>query len=265
MEYIAGSYARFTAVRPISDVDAVSLLGKPGVGKTALLAGLLANQLSTKLSRYYDKATGSTFDAYPDHRPVTRLIAGSIARAWGWAGSLPNNESIKIDFTPLDASVEVVPAFNDASAADHKRASASWWSALYRSISKKLSAVEQELRDPATLERLEQEQAARWSGFYRPKMSTSALWALSLALAAPVTPVEDEGRGLAFGADIRRVLLRRALVLVRRMLGRTSVRLTHAALAAADVDYSIESHRSRAPGSARKTLPSLVFRELAAV
>ncbi|WP_431932553.1 hypothetical protein [Micromonospora sp. RP3T] len=259
MEYIAGSYARFTAVRPISDLDMVFLLGEPGTGKSALL-----RQLTTKLSRYYDKVTGSTVDAFPDYRPVTRLIAGSIAQAWGRAGSLPD-EPVKIDFASLDASVDLVPALSDASAADRQRHSASWCSALYRSISKKLSAVERELRDPATLERLERELAARWSGRYRLNISKSALWDLFVVLSSPIMRVEGESRRLSFGTDIRRMLLRRALVLVRRMLGRTIVRLTYAELAASDVDYSIESHRSRAPGSARKTSPSLVFRELAAV
>ncbi|MCZ7440219.1 hypothetical protein O7598_27725 [Micromonospora sp. WMMC241] len=72
-------------------------------------------------------------------------------------------------------------------------------------------------------------------------------------------------RVLVRGDRTYRYLLRRIEIYLRRLLGVTSAVPTDEDEHYTGIDHSCESHRSRAPGSARKTPIFPVFRELAAV
>jgi hypothetical protein len=97
------------------------------------------------------------------------------------------------------------------------------------------------------------------------------------ATASP-TDIYRQGRGAVTSASwwravlarrkavrtLDRILLRRICIALRRRIG-----IRNSFVASGDdetcrrIDHSVESHRSRAPGSARKTLISTVFRGLA--
>jgi hypothetical protein len=255
MEFVAGSYARFTAVRPVSDVDVIDLLAQPGV----------ADRVSSKLTKYYDKITGSAVNGYlSPMQPIEPMQPTDLLlQALGRVNRHPNtctSRSIKIDFSASDAAVDLIPALGDLDQQSSLSGPSRIHQDLYRSLPKKLSQAERDLTESATVERLRRDIASRRAISSGVVAGKSMFFALQFLVAeAPTATAQAWPR-----IDIGRMLVRRTKIILRRMLGRMPPRPTPARLTASDVDFSIESHRSRAPDRARKTSPSLVFRELAA-
>jgi hypothetical protein len=117
MEYFTGSYARSTSVRPVSEVDLVVVLGPPGVGKTRRIAEL-AERLTTKLGKYYDKTTGTVVDGVseaPSRRPDTLKIAVRAINSDGLGQVIVRRpRSTSVTFPENSVSIDVLPVFNTA-------------------------------------------------------------------------------------------------------------------------------------------------------
>ncbi|MFD6639066.1 hypothetical protein ACFWDN_25020 [Micromonospora chalcea] len=250
MEFLPGSYARFTAVRPVSDVDITTLLAQPEV----------ADRISSKLTKYYDKITGVAVDGYVSPIQPIDLLLQALGRANRHPATW-SSKSIKIDLSASDAAVDLLAVLGDPDQQSGIPGPSRTHHDLYRSLPKKLSRAERNLNDPATVERLRRHIVSRGVVSSGVATGKSMFFALQLLVAgAPTVTAQAWPR-----IDIGRMLVRRAKIILRRMLGQAALRPTPARLAASDVDFSIESHRSRAPDRARKTSPILVFRELAAV
>lgn len=249
MEFLAGSYTRSTAVRLVSDVDVVDVLAQPGV----------ADRVSSKLTKYYDKITGSAVDGHVSPMQPIDLLLQALGRV---SRNPPacTSRSIEIDFWPSDAAVDLIPALGDSDQQGSPSGPSRIIQDLYRSLPKKLSRAERDLAESATVERLHRYIASRCAVSSGTTAGKSVFFALQVLVAeAPTASAQAWSR-----IDIGRMLARRAKLILRRMLGQPAPEPTPARLPASNVDLSIESHRSRAPGSTRKISPSLVFRELAA-
>lgn len=117
VEYFTGSYARSTPVRPVTDVDVVVIAGDPGVGKSRILAEV-AERLTTKLEKYYDKTTGTVVDGVPDlpgSRPDTFKIAvQAIKRHRLGTVVVQGPRSLAVTFPEGFGSIDVLPALDAA-------------------------------------------------------------------------------------------------------------------------------------------------------
>jgi hypothetical protein len=101
---------------PVTDVDLVMVLGS-GVGKTSLIAEL-ADRLTTKLDKYYDKTTGTMVDGVPDapsSRPDTFKIAVRAIKSHSLGRVVvQRSRSIAVIFPENSVPIDVLPALNAA-------------------------------------------------------------------------------------------------------------------------------------------------------
>ncbi|MGX4657332.1 hypothetical protein ACWCHM_26960 [Micromonospora sp. SCSIO 07396] len=236
MDFLAGSFARFATVWSVSDVDVTTLLAQPEV----------ADRVSSKLTKYYDKITGAAVDGYVSPMQPIDLLVQALGRLNRPSAKSTSN-SFKIDFADDGAGVDVLPAFGDSNQQRWLAGTDGLHQDLYRSLPKKLSRAERDLAEFATVEQL------RGNIARRSVMSSSVGAGKSRLLIVDhgAAEIRAEWARLWSRLDIERMLARHIKIVIRRILGLPKPRIVRAEQASTEVVRSIESHRSRAPGGLR--------------
>lgn len=113
MQYFAGSFARSTSTHPVGDLDLVVVLGEARVGKTTRLAEV-ADRLTAKLDRYYDKVSGTAAVAVPDapnRRPdAFKIAVRAIKRHRLASVVVQGSRSVTVTFPQNFGPIDVLPA-----------------------------------------------------------------------------------------------------------------------------------------------------------
>src|SRR5687767_12721734 len=116
VDYFTGSYAWSTPVRLATGV-ALVVIAESGVGKTRILAEI-ADRLTTKLDKYYDKTTDTAVNGVPDTpglRPDTFKIAVRAIKSHSLGPVVvQGSRSIAVTFPQNFGPIDVLPALDAA-------------------------------------------------------------------------------------------------------------------------------------------------------
>ncbi|PMR62163.1 hypothetical protein C1A38_05370 [Verrucosispora sp. ts21] len=241
MPYATDSLGRYTRAQRLSraDVDVTTLLAQPEV----------ADRVSSKLTKYYDKITGAAVDGYVSPiRPVDLLLQ-ALGRAYRHPAT-STRKSFKIDLSTDGAEVDVLPALVDLDQRTWLAGTDGLHQDLFRSLPKKLSRAERDLTESATVERLRGNIARR--SLTSGSVGAGKTWVLIVDHVA--TDAHAELARLWSRLDIGRMLARHVKIVIRRILGLSMQRITRVVHVSTEVVRSIESHRSRAPGRSRTSV-----------
>ncbi|MDG4760483.1 hypothetical protein [Micromonospora sp. WMMD710] len=263
MPYATGSLAHSTPIRRLQHRDAFINAG--------LAQPEVARRVGNRLARYWDKLTGSAADASVDALvsslpPTERLLqlAGRTNRR-----PAPDNAN-RFDVSLGVTDTLVIPALRDLDQHRPLPEADRTFSNLFYSLPVSRSQSEQTLTSSTAIEHLQRTFTRRRISTPSPTASdVGAGKSMFWVTVAQVIIVDDgaEGGQVWRHAAVRRLLARHVRIHLRRIFAppRTPPRPTYVYRTAPEIDHSLESHRSRAPGRVRKTLPALVFRELAAM